>query len=190
MPFCDDLAQRPHNASLNLRIHGQIRLVPLPHDAESHKVRFLAFYLLRRIVATGLPEGLVVYLDAGLADFLFDLVLDGQTVAVPARHIGCIKTHEPAGFDDHILENLVDRMTDVNAAVGIGRTVVKNELFTTCPLLPQVAVNIHFLPAPEHLRLSLGQVATHGESCFGQVQGMLVVAHRFLIVGQCGVKKG
>ncbi|MNR32215.1 hypothetical protein D3C85_1497800 [compost metagenome] len=38
-------------------------------------------------------------------------------------------------------------------------------------------VQILFIPTLQHARFTLGQIATHREPCFRQVQGILVVTH-------------
>ncbi len=72
-------------------------------------------------------------------------------------------------------------MTDMNAAVGVGRAIVKDELFTAFALLAQGAVNVQILPTFEHIRLTLGEVTAHWKGGFRQIQSVLVVAH-----GRCG----
>ena len=175
-----DLAQRPHDARFYFRVHGQVGLVPLAHYAQTDEVGFLAFDLLGGVITAGLAEGFVVHLHTGFADFLLYLVLDRQAVAIPAGHVGCVKAHKAAGFHDHVFQDLVDRMPDVNAAVGVGRAIVQDELFPAFALLAQVAVYVQILPVLEHVRLALGQVTAHGKRGFRQIQGMLVVAHVFV----------
>ena len=98
-------------------------------------------------------------------------------MAAPARHIRRVVTHEAAGFDDHILEDFIDRMTDMNAAIGVRRAIMEDELVPPLTLLAQVAVYVQVLPALEHVRLALGQVTAHGKGGFRQIQSVLVVAH-------------
>ncbi len=177
MALGDNLAKCTNNTRLNFGIHGQVGFIPLPHHAQADEIGFLTGNLLGGVVATGLAEGLVIHLHAGFANLLLYLVLDRQTMTVPARHVRRIIAHEAAGLDDHVLENLVDRVTNVNAAVGVRRAIMKDELFPPFTLLAQVAVDVEILPALEHFRLALGQVAAHGEGGFRQIQGVLVVAH-------------
>ena len=177
VPFGDDLAQSPHNARFHFWVHGEVGFVPLTHDAKADKISFLAGDLLRGVITASLAEGFVVDFHTGLTNFLLNLVLNRQTVAIPARHVGRIEAHETAGFNDHILQNLVDRVTNVNVAVGVGRAIVEDELFTPFTLLAQVGVYIKILPALEHFRLAYGQAGFHLKVSFRQVQGMLVVAH-------------
>jgi hypothetical protein len=62
------------------------------------------------------------------AVLLLDRVLDRQAVAVPARDVLRVEALELALLDDHVLEDLVDRVAHVDLAVGIGRAVVQDEL--------------------------------------------------------------
>ena len=81
---------------------------------------------LAAFAAKLLDRHLVLVL-ALLAVLLFDLPFDRQAVAVPSRHvIGVLAKHGLRSVD-HILENLVQRMTDMQLAVGIGRAVMKHE---------------------------------------------------------------
>ncbi len=93
----------------------------------------------------------------------FDLVLDRQTMAVPTRYIRGIEARQGLGTQDHVLENLVDRMTDVNIAVGVRRTVVQDELGTILANLAQLLVQANAVPALQSLRLALGQAGLHRE---------------------------
>ena len=58
-------------------------------------------------------------------------MLDGKPVAIPARNIQGIKTFHRLILDDHILEDLVERMPYMNMPVGIGRPVVKDKRHRT-----------------------------------------------------------
>ena len=101
--------------------------------------------------------------------FLFDLQLDGQAMAVPAGAVRSIQSVQAAGTHDDILECFVDRMAHVQGAVGVGRTVVEQKPLPPLAQLPQLAVQVHFLPAFETLRFALGKVAPHRERCLRQV---------------------
>src|SRR3546814_3593066 len=63
-----------------------------------------------------------------LAILLLDLPLDGQAVAVPAGDIGRVLALQRLGADDHVLQDMVERVADVHVAIGIGRAVVEDEL--------------------------------------------------------------
>ncbi len=119
-----------------------------------------------------------IHPDAGLADLLFDHELDRQSVAIPAGHVRRVKTGKPLALDDDVLEDLVDGMTDVNLAVGIGRAVVEHKPGPLLPGFAELAVKLQRLPALELFRLALRQVALHRESGGGEVQrGFVVNGH-------------
>jgi len=54
-------------------------------------------------------------------------------------------------------------MTDVDLAVGIGRTVVQDERGTVLANLAQLPVQANAVPALQDLRFALGQAGLHGE---------------------------
>jgi len=61
------------------------------------------------------------------AVFLLDLPLDRQAVAVPARHvIGIVAEHLLAARHD-VLENFIERVADMDVAVGVRRAVMQDE---------------------------------------------------------------
>src|SRR5690606_22876568 len=99
-----------------------------------------------------------------------DLMLDRQTMAIPACNIRCIETRQALRLDDDVLENLVDGVTNMNAAVGIGRAIVEHENIAALARLAQTLVEIQLLPLLNPARLALGQIAAHGEVSFWQIQ--------------------
>ena len=77
-------------------------------------------------------------------------------MAVPARNVHSIKAHQPAGFNNHVFQNLIDRMTDVNIAIGIRGTIVQDEFGLPCMRRPNGFVEFIFLPLGYPLWLALG----------------------------------
>ncbi|MCY1311763.1 hypothetical protein D9M70_621110 [compost metagenome] len=106
-----------------------------------------------------------------------DLVLDRQAMAVPARHVGGVVAGQGFRADDDVLENLVDRVTDVDAAVGIGRAVVQDELRTPGADLPELLVQADAVPLLQGLRLALRQAGFHREGGVRKIQRGFVVGH-------------
>jgi hypothetical protein len=121
----------------------------------------------------------------------FDLVLDRQAVAVPARHVGGVEAGQGLGADDDVLENLVQRVTDVDVCRWHreGRRAAR-----TWPAgggLADALVELPLLPVGHPAWLALGEVATHREGGVGQVQGLAVVSHGLAIgVGEIGAHLG
>jgi len=123
---------------------------------------------------------------------LFDLVLDRQPVAIPARHEVRIEAGELPGLDHHVLEDLAEAVADVQRAVGVGRAIVQHEQRRPVARGAQAFVKSAALrgvvPGLDPARLALGQIAAHRKRSVRQVQGLAVVrcgAHgRRLAVGR------
>ena len=60
------------------------------------------------------------------AELLVDLDLDGQAVTVPAGNVRGVESGHGPGLDDEVLEGLVERVAEVDCAVGVGRSVVQD----------------------------------------------------------------
>ena len=108
---------------------------------------------------------------------LNDLELDGQPVAVPARHEGRVETGHGLGFHHHILEQLVEGGAHVDIAVGERRAVVEDEIGCACGLAGggDFRVKAGFFPNREALWLVLHEIPAHRESRLGQGQRVFVI---------------
>ncbi|MND95901.1 hypothetical protein D3C80_881680 [compost metagenome] len=156
----DHLGQGADFTGLVGEVHGLVRVVPVTQHTQADELGLLPFDLLGGIGAAQLA-GLIG--AQVLAVSHFNLVLDRQTVAVPARYVRGIETGQGLGTDNHVLENLVQRMTDVNLAVGIGRAVVQHELRTILANFAQLLVQANAVPALQNLRFALRQAGLHRE---------------------------
>ncbi len=156
----DHFRQRTDFSGFVGEIHGAVRIGPIAQHAETNEFGFLAFDLLGR-VGTAQFARLVRRQVLAVGDF--DFVLDRQTVAVPARNIRCVETGEGFRANDHVLQNLVNGVTDVNIAVGIRRAVVQDELWTILANFAQLLVQANAVPALQNLRLALRQAGLHWE---------------------------
>ena len=106
---------------------------------------------------------------------LLDLPFDRQAVTIPARNvIGILAQHLLAAGHD-VLEDLVERVPDVDVAVGVGRPVVQHEFGPPGRGRAQLAVEVNRLPARQNLRLLLGQAAAHREIGHRQIKGGSVI---------------
>src|SRR5690606_6391621 len=160
-------------------VHGQVRVVPITQHTKTDETGLLLFHLLGG-VGTAALAGQVGWLV--LAEGGFHLVLDRQAMAVPTRHVRRVEAGHGLGAGDDVLENLVQRMTDMDAAVGIGRAVVQDELRPTFAKLAQLAIQTNLVPALQGLRLALRQAGLHRELGIGQVQRSFVVGHFGLFI--------
>ncbi len=170
----DHLGQRPHFAGFVGEVHGQVGIVPVSEYAEADE-----FLLLHRHLFGGVGPAQFAHLVGGqaLAVGDFDLVFDGQTVAVPARHVGRVEASQGLGADDDVLEDLVEGMAQVQVAVGVGRAVVQDELGPAGRSLADFLIELALLPVGDPFGFALGEIAAHREGRVGQVQGLAGFGH-------------
>ena len=95
-------------------------------------------------------------------------------MTVPTRHIGGIKTHLRTRLQNHIFQDLVDRMADMDITIGIGRAIVEDKLGLVGPLLPHLAIEVDLLPFFQEIGFSIGKICLHREAGFGEVKGLFV----------------
>ena len=100
---------------------------------------------------------------------LDDGALDGHAVVVPAGDVGRVVAAHGVGADDEVLERLVERVAHVDVAVGERRAVVQAEARLAVVLFEHFVVQVHVVPALEHLGLPLGKAGAHGKVCFRQI---------------------
>ena len=120
--------------ALCVEIHRQIRFIPIAVDAKA-----LEFFTLHIDPVSGKLAALTaefvdwngVFVLALLAVLFFDLPLDRQTVAIPTWDVTGIKTHHLVGPHDHIFDRFVQRVTDVQIAVRIGRAIMQSKRLAT-----------------------------------------------------------
>ena len=178
-----DLQELAGDAAFRVEIHGQVGFVEIADDAEALEFFGLDRDPLLRIGAAFLAEfdhrvrlfqvGLGLALGAVI--LFLDLPLDRQTVAIPAGNVVRIIAAHLERAGDDVLEDLVQRMADMDVAVGIGRTIVQHELFATGGRGTQLLVEIHLAPARNGFRLFLRQACTHRKLGLGQIEGLRVI---------------
>lgn len=110
-------------------IHGGVAVGEVADDAQPVELVLLQVDVFAGVFAAGAAELVLghLLLAAALgAELLLDLPLDRQAVAVPARDVIDIVAQEEPAADHEVLQRLVQGVADVDVAVGVGRTVVKN----------------------------------------------------------------
>ena len=108
MAVADNFAQRADDIGFGLEVHRQIGTIPVAQHAEADKVRLLPFHLLGGVFAARFAEFGRRDFFARLADHLLDLMLDRQTVTVPARHVRRIEARHAFRLNDNVFQNLVN----------------------------------------------------------------------------------
>ncbi len=109
---------------LRSRSSGSCTGCPVTGHAQPLEVHALDIDLLFGELAALLAEFDGVEPGADLPHS-FHRDLDRQAMAVPARHI-CIEAGQVARLDDDVLQDLVDRVAQVDAAVGVGPSCSTN----------------------------------------------------------------
>ena len=109
----------------------------------------------------------------------FDRVFNRQTMAVPAGDVLGIETCQLPGLDDHVLQHFVQRMANVQLAVGIGRAIVQHKQGRALTRSTQFFVQTALVPVFHPAGFALGQVAAHGKGRVRQVQRVAVVGALF-----------
>ncbi len=186
-----ELHQLGDDRRLRLEIHRQVRIVPVAADAEPLQLLALGVDPMLGVSAALGPEFLdrhLVLVELLLAILLLDLPFDREAVAVPAGHIGRVLAQQSLGADDHVLQDVVQRMADVHVAIGVGRAVVKDELLAPFAARPNLLVQVAFQPAGENCRLLLRQAGFHRKVGLRQEDGRAIIPLQFggvRAVGHC-----
>ena len=178
----DQALQDADLAGLVAEVHRPVRMVPVAEHADALEVGHLLGDLLVRV---GAALRLHLVARQAAAELLLDRVLDRQAVAVPARRVARVEAGELARLDDHVLQDLVGGVADVQLAVRVRRAVVQDEARPAVAHFAQALVDAFVAPLLDPRRLALGQVAAHRERRVGQVQRRAVVDRRAR-VGRCG----
>jgi len=84
---------------------------------------------------------------------------------------------------DEILEDLIERVADVDVAVGVRRAVVKDELGATLRTLAELVIEADLGPPLQHPRFHLRQACAHWKAGFRQEERFAPVTRIGLGVG-------
>ena len=164
-------------------IHGGVTPVPLAGDAET--LEFLALHAqpaFRKSAAllTEFHRGHFVLVATLRPILLLNLPFDRQAVAVPARNvIGVLAAHALRANDD-VLQDLVERVADVDVAIGVGRAVMQHEFRFSRARLAHLPSQVGLPPMRQQFRLLLRQAGAHGEIGFRQIKRGGIVGAGFL----------
>ena len=173
-----ELQQFPRDHRFGRIVHRQIRVGEIARHAEALELLGLDGDPVGGEVAAFLAEfvdrHLVLVLALG-AVLLLDLPFDRQAVAVPAGDVVGVVAAHLEGAGDDVLQDLVERMADMEVAVGIGRAVVQDVFRTALALLSQRTVKVHRVPLADPFGLGLGQAGAHRKLGLRQEQRLGVV---------------
>ncbi|OQC73760.1 MAG: hypothetical protein BWX45_00311 [Deltaproteobacteria bacterium ADurb.Bin002] len=166
--------------------HGQIGIFPFAENAEALELIALNADILFRIDAAGAAFFHLRQAGVFSAQLLVHLVFDRQSMAIPARDIYAVETGHVFGLDHDILDDFVQRRSQMNIAVGVGRAVMQNIGFFALGTRADLVVNVHIFPSFQHFRLAPGQIRLHGEIGLGKIQRFFVI---HIVVAPVPLKK-
>src|SRR5437660_864358 len=171
----DEAAELARDDRLVRGIHRDVRIVPVAEHAQTLELASLDVDEAERVFPTlaALLDRIhrVTHVDAGLVEteLLVDLVLDRQSVTVPARHVDGVESGHRAALDDHVLQDLVQDVAEMEVAVGVRRCVVQDPDGAVGRGVPNALVDSERFPPREHLRLALEQIRPHRDGGFRQI---------------------
>ena len=102
-------------------------------------------------------------------------------MTIPARNIRSVFSAQSLRFNNHVFQDFINRMTDMNFTVCIRWAIVQNKLLASGACLTDFLIQADTFPTRQHLRLALGQIATHRKFGIGQIQRRFVLAFDFII---------
>ena len=162
-------------AGLELRLQGQVGVLKVTDNAQTlelvaHDVDVLGGELLADLAQLELGDVLLLLADGGQG-----LQLNRQAVGIKAGYIGSLEALHVLLTNDDVLDDLVQRGTHVDIAVGIRRAIVQDELRFALVVLHELVVQVVVVPILEHDRFLLGQAGAHLKQGLGQVQSTVVL---------------
>ena len=122
------------------------------------------------VVAAGAADGEGVHVELFAAELLIDFDFDGEAMAVPAGDEGGVEAGHGFGFDDEVLDALVEGVAEMDGSVGVGWAVVEDVPGGSGAGGADLAVEVFALPGGEAGGLVGGQIRLHGEGGLGQVE--------------------
>ncbi len=174
-PLLDEASERPGDGRLIPIVHRQVGCVPGTEDAQP-----LELFGHRADEALGVGAARAAELGhAHLALFcpelFIDFQLNGQAMAIEPDDVRCVVAGHRFRFDHQLFENLVDGRADVNAAVRVRGAVVEHELGLPRASSAQLSIQVHRVPAGEHLRLGDRQIRLHRKLGPREIEGVFPV---------------
>src|SRR6266436_2845100 len=169
------------NGGFVFMAHRQIGIVPAAENAETLEI----FFVLLDVAGGELPAELSEFCRRHFpfsTQLFFHLRFDGQSVAIPSRHVRRVVPRHAPGLYDEILEDFVQAGTKMNFPSGIGRAIVQNKEGLAFSGIQDALVDVSSVPGLELPGLVLRQTGLHGKIRFRQVEGFLQFqwfGHRF-----------
>mmetsp|Transcript_30728 Transcript_30728/g.58301 ORF Transcript_30728/g.58301 Transcript_30728/m.58301 type:complete len:243 (+) Transcript_30728:2425-3153(+) len=174
IPLLVHLSKHANLRRLVLRQQGQVRIIKVTDDTVPLKtLRLLLHRLLRKFRRT-FPQGnggqRLTFLRLHC---LQHLELDGQSVTVPSGNVMDLLPAQHLMPVDEILQQFVEGVSDVQVSIGVGRTIMQDELFSVVRggIGGEFGVEVGGLPVFLEFGLAFDGVGALGEVGFGEEDG-------------------
>src|SRR6185437_4925557 len=165
-----EFEEEARNHRLVLPRHGRVRIVEAPENGDALELRALQVHVFLRVLSAFLADLNRRHLQLFAPEIVIDLDLDGESVTVPSWDVGSVEAGHGLRLDDKILQALIERVTKMDFAVSIWRSIVQQILRPTFAGLANALINADFAPEIEPLGLVLRQVRLHGEVGLRQIE--------------------
>ncbi len=150
------------------RVHGEIRLRPIGQNTQALKLPGLAIHPLLRLFATESAHVAIGNFFALRTQVLADVLLNRQSMTVPAGNERGRPSRHRAVLDGEVFQTLVEHVSDVNVAIGVGRTIRQGEHRSPAVFLLAALVNVLRVPLRNLLRFALRKISLHRKICLRQ----------------------
>ena len=171
-----DICKKAQFVRLILLVKGQVRVLPIAEDSQPLELRALDVDIFPGVIRAQLANGCRISIGISrLPHVLGYLELNRQAMTVPTRHI---RSPEPADrlvLHDHVFQNLIQGIADVNVSVREGRSVMQyKRLSRSAPGLDSM-IELLLFPLLQPLRFPYHQVGFHGKLRLRQIQCVLII---------------
>ena len=163
-----------HNR-LVFRRHGRVRTIKASEYSDTLELLALQVQKFFRIAAAFQPNVDRFHFELFSAQHLVNFQLDGQAVTVPSWNVRRVHSRHGLGFDDEILQALVECVSQVNSTIGVRRTIVQHVGGCSFAPFANAFVDANFLPARQNAGLFLRQVGLHRKVGPRQIKGFLQI---------------
>ena len=148
--------------------HREVWIVPAAKNAESLEVAFVLLDVTRGKFAAEAAKFRRWNLSFA-AKLFFDLRFDGETMAIPPRHVRGVMARHGFRFDDEVFQDFIETGTEMDGARRIRRAIMQDKERFTLPSYKNGVVKIRFLPSGELLWLILRETGFHRKVSFGEI---------------------
>ena len=160
-----------------MKIHGQVGIFPFASDAKPLEFIALDVHPTRckfTAFLTKFDHRNRIFISTFFAVFFFYFPLNRQTMTIPTRDVARIFAQHLLRAHHHILEDLIERMPNMQIAICIGWPIMKRKALAT-RFFAQPVIDANLFPTGQPFRFALWQACTHGELSLRQIEGIFVV---------------